>query len=90
MNPYQVLGVAVDATEEQIRQAYHDLARVWHPDRFHSDRRLREMAQERLLEINRAYTILKGAERQTGEGRSFRRQDKFHQYPWANDEGRGA
>jgi len=55
----QTLGVRPDATAETIRQAYLDLARVWHPDRFQSDERLRKIAQERLREINEAHSILK-------------------------------
>jgi len=55
----RILGVAPNASAQQIRQAYQDLVRVWHPDRFHSDSRLQQIAQERLREINDAYTCLK-------------------------------
>jgi hypothetical protein len=59
MDPYQILNLPPDATEEQIRQAYLDLARVWHPDRFQSDARLQKVAQERLQQVNSAYQALK-------------------------------
>ena len=55
----QVLGVSEDAGPEAIRQAYLDLARVWHPDRFQSDERLRRVAEEHLRQINQAYTDLR-------------------------------
>jgi hypothetical protein len=55
----RILGVPADATSEQIRQAYLDLVRVWHPDRFQSDSRLRQIAEEHLCQINLAYSELK-------------------------------
>src|SRR5215831_18462183 len=87
-DPYRTLGVPTDATEEQIRQAYLDLARVWHPDRFLSDRRLQEIAQEKLRDINEAYRTLKRAAGHKGDQQPFRRQGDFHQYREANDESR--
>jgi curved DNA-binding protein CbpA len=56
---YEILGLKPGATEEQIKQAYRDLAKVWHPDRFPNDPRLQEKAQEKLKEINLAYDYLK-------------------------------
>jgi hypothetical protein len=53
-----MLGPA--ATSEEIRQAYLDMVRVWHPDRFQSDPRLRQVAEERLRAINQAYMVLRG------------------------------
>ena len=60
----RALGLRVDATEEEIRQAYHDLVRVWHPDRFQSDPRLQELAADHLRKINEAYENLKGSRTQ--------------------------
>jgi len=54
----EVLGLAPGATEEAVRQAYRDLVKVWHPDRFGSDARLREKAEERLRALNDAFTHL--------------------------------
>jgi hypothetical protein len=62
MNPeecWRILGVPADAGPEAIRQAYLDLARVWHPDRFQSDERLRRIAEMHFQEVNGAYTTLK-------------------------------
>src|SRR5258706_3090039 len=56
----RVLGLAPDATEQAIKEAYRDLVKVWHPDRFGSDARLRAKAQERLKELNAAFEQLRG------------------------------
>jgi hypothetical protein len=55
----RILDVARDASPEEIRQAYLDLARVWHPDRFQSDERLRQIAQDHFCEVNEAYAVLR-------------------------------
>jgi hypothetical protein len=56
---YQILGVHSEASEEEIRLAYRDMVKVWHPDRFPNNERLREKANEKIKEINEAYEILK-------------------------------
>jgi len=57
----RVLGIAPSASWQQIRQAYLDLVRVWHPDRFQSDPELRIRAEQQLQKINEAYSTLKNA-----------------------------
>jgi hypothetical protein len=42
----------------ELKAAYRDLAKVWHPDRFSHDPRLQQKAQEKLKEINEAYEQL--------------------------------
>ena len=56
----QTLGLGPDATPEAIKQAYRDLAMVWHPDRFPQDSRVQRKAEENLKRINEAYSILQG------------------------------
>lgn len=53
-NPYQVLGVPETATDEEVKKAYLQLARKYHPDNYH-DSPLEDLAQEKMKEINAAY-----------------------------------
>ena len=53
-----MLGVKPGVSSRELKAAHRDLAKVWHPDRFHHDPRLQEKAQEKLKEINEAYDLL--------------------------------
>lgn len=57
MNPYKVLGVREDASQEEIRSAYREMVKKYHPDKY-TDNPLKELANEKLKEINEAYEIL--------------------------------
>ena len=57
-NPYEVLGVREDATDEEIKEAYRALARKYHPDKY-IDEGLKEMASEKMKTINEAYEEIK-------------------------------
>lgn len=53
-NPYEVLGISPNATNEEVRDAYRSLAKKYHPDNY-VDSHLADMAEERMKEINSAY-----------------------------------
>ncbi|MEG1524004.1 MAG: DnaJ domain-containing protein [Clostridia bacterium] len=57
MNPYKILGVSENATQEEIRAAYLELVKKYHPDKY-TDNPLKELAGEKLKEINQAYEML--------------------------------
>lgn len=53
-DPYKVLGVSRDATDEEIKKAYRELARKYHPDNYVNNP-LSDLVQEKMKEINEAY-----------------------------------
>ena len=61
-DPYSVLGISQNASESDVKKAYRELARKYHPDNYH-DNPLADLAQEKMKEINEAYnTILRSRE----------------------------
>ena len=69
----KTLGLEPGATAADIKQAYRELAAVWHPDRYAHTPHLRDVAQSKMAEINAAYHYLKdhGGE---GNGQAGARQ----------------
>lgn len=56
---FEILELDRSASPDEIKQAYKDTANVWHPDRFPSNPRLQQKAEEKLKEVNIAYDTLK-------------------------------
>ena len=77
MNGYEVLNIPVTATRDEIRAAYRELARRWHPDRFLPGPE-RDWANEKMADINAAYRLCLNALKDArvpldGEGEALRR-----------------
>ena len=53
-DPYTVLGVKPDASDEEVKRAYRELARKYHPDNYQNNP-LADLAEEKMKEINAAY-----------------------------------
>ena len=53
-NPYTVLGVSPNASDEEIKAAYRELAKKYHPDNY-ANSPLADLASEKMKEINAAY-----------------------------------
>ena len=54
---YEVLGVSRGATDDEIKEAYRNLARKYHPDSY-TDNPLSDLAKEKMQEINEAYDTI--------------------------------
>lgn len=64
-NPYEVLGVARDATDADIKKAYHKLVMKYHPDKNPGDK----SAEEKFKEVNNAFDILKDPQKRAAYDR---------------------
>src|SRR5262249_19907762 len=56
---FTTLNLPTNATAEQVKEAFRDLAQVWHPDRFAHNLRLSAQAETKMREINHAYELLR-------------------------------
>ncbi len=61
MNPYQILEIAPGASADDIKSAYHRLAKQWHPDRYSGAEK--EQAEARFRQLAEAFNMLKDAGR---------------------------
>lgn len=72
-NPYKVLGIKEGASYDEIKRAYRELVKKYHPDRYR-DNPLSDLADEKMREINEAYeTLMKNA------GGSYQYQHSYDQ-----------
>ena len=71
-DPYKVLNVQPTTTDEEVKKAYRDLARKYHPDNYH-DNLLADLAQEKMTEINQASEQIQ-KQRRAGSGYRAPRQ----------------
>ena len=67
-DPYKVLGVAHDATDIEVKNAYRALARKYHPDAYASNPDMAELATEKMKEVNEAYDTIMRERKEGGNG----------------------
>lgn len=56
-DPYTVLGVSSNASDDEIKKAYRELARKYHPDNYQNNP-LADLAEEKMKEVNEAYDAI--------------------------------
>ena len=83
---YAVLGVDEEASIEEIRKAYLQLAKKLHPDRFPNDVEQRAVAQKEFVKVTRAHDVLSDAERR-GEYDTVRSLTKLRGAPEVDEDG---
>ena len=66
-DPYRTLGVSPTASDDEVKKAYRDLARKYHPDNYH-DNPLADLAQEKMKDINEAYDTIQKMRSGKGSG----------------------
>ena len=71
-DPYKILGVSPNASDEEIKQAYRRLAKQYHPDRNPGD----EESAKKMQQINAAYEQIKNPAQSGGYG-GYSQYDPF-------------
>jgi len=81
-DPYSILGVSPSATDDEVKRAYRELARKYHPDNYH-DNPLADLASEKMKEINEAYETITRSREQGGNynagGSAYQYQGGYQQ-----------
>ena len=69
-NPYEVLEIKEGASFEEIKKAYRNMVKKYHPDKY-KDNPLADLAEEKMREINEAYEHLSQTHGQGTGGGSY-------------------
>ena len=65
-DPYKVLGLERTATDEEVKKAYRELARKYHPDNY-MNTPLADLAEEKMKEINEAYETIQKSRKENAD-----------------------
>lgn len=83
MNPYQVLGVAETATDAEVKTAYRELAKKYHPDNY-ADSPLADLAEQKMKEVNEAYDMICDMRKNGGASRTTYSQSSYSNSGYTN------
>lgn len=75
IDPYQVLGISRNASEEEIKKAYRNKAKQYHPDLHPND----PVAAQKMNEVNEAYDMLKNPEKYERKRAQEQQQNAYRQ-----------
>ncbi|XP_040278544.1 dnaJ homolog subfamily C member 16 [Bufo bufo] len=87
-DPYRVLGVSRTANQADIKKAYKKLAREWHPDKNKNPG-----AEDKFIQVSKAYEILSNEEKRTnydrfgdvGDNQGYSQQQQHHHFRHFHD-----
>ena len=90
MDPYQVLGVSRNASDDEVKKAYRTLSRKYHPD-ANINNPNRAMAEEKFKEVQQAYDLImkqrqQGTESFGGYGYSYGNRQSQSSYGGAQEQ----
>ena len=83
-DPYKVLGVSPDASDEEIKKAYRALARKYHPDKYR-DSDLADLASEKMKEVNAAYEEIQNIRKNGGSQAGVGAGGGYNNYNYAGN-----
>lgn len=65
-DPYEVLGITKNASDDEVKNAYREMARKYHPDNYENNP-LADLAEDKMKEINEAYDAIMLSRRSKGK-----------------------
>ncbi|MCF0111533.1 MAG: DnaJ domain-containing protein [Erysipelotrichaceae bacterium] len=82
MDPYKVLGVSPDASEEEIKKAYRTLSKKYHPD-LNINNPDKDLYTEKFKQVQNAYETIMDMKKHGG---SYQYQQQYQQNPYGNQQ----
>ena len=79
-DPYKVLGISPDATDEEVKKAYRTMAKKYHPDLNPGDKN----AEQKMKEINEAYDRIKNGSASQSSNQGYGNGGYYGGYEQAN------
>lgn len=79
MNPYEVLGVSESASDAEIKKAYRNLVKKYHPDHY-KDQNMSHVAEEKIREVNVAYDTIQKMRASGQTYAQYSQQNGHHNY----------
>lgn len=69
-DPYKVLGISPDASDDEVKKAYRKMAKKYHPDQY-ANTPLAELADEKMKEVNEAYDTIVKQRKEAKDGNAY-------------------